>query len=93
MIAADQHLAIFTILILTSFIGIYGERKKWFGVMSGVLVTILLCALLTTFGILPSGSDPQNPVKSYDFVFTYFVQLAIPLLLFNVQLKKNHSGN
>lgn len=88
LIHNNQHIVIWSVLLAICLFGMYGERLGWFGKISGVLVTILAGALLTTFGILPSAVNPQIEVPSYNFIFEYFVPLAIPLLLFNVQIKK-----
>ncbi|RLD18852.1 MAG: hypothetical protein DRI69_09585 [Bacteroidetes bacterium] len=86
MLSPDNSILIFTILLAASLLGIYGERLGWYKNISGVLVTIIVMALLATFGIIPSASDPNVEVPVYDFVFKYFVPLAIPLLLFKVQM-------
>lgn len=86
MLSPTNSILIFTILLLASLFGIYGERKGWFKRISGVLVTIIVMALLATFGVVPSASDLDIDVPAYDFVFQYFVPLAIPLLLFKVQM-------
>ncbi|MDX1666101.1 MAG: DUF819 family protein [Saprospiraceae bacterium] len=84
----DQHLLIWTILLAASALGIVGERIGWFARISGVLVTILFMSLLATTGVVPSASDPDTEVPVYDWVFAYIVPIAIPLLLFNADLKK-----
>ncbi len=88
MIAPENAFALFTILVAASAFGMIGERKGWFLGLSGVIVTITITALLTTFGIIPSASDTELSVPIYDFVFTYLIPISIPLLLFNVQLKR-----
>lgn len=88
MIAPDNAFALFTILVAASAFGIIGERKKWFLGLSGVIVTITITALLVTFGLIPSASDTELTVPIYDFVFTYLIPISIPLLLFNVQIKR-----
>jgi uncharacterized membrane protein len=86
MLSPSNSILIFAILLSASLFGIYGERRGWFKNISGVLVTIIVMALLATFGFVPSASDPNIDVPVYDFVFEYFVPLAISLLLFKVQL-------
>jgi len=94
MIATDNAFALFTILVAASAFGMIGERKNWFLGLSGVIITITITALLVTFGLIPSASDTKISVPIYDFVFTYLIPISIPLLLFNVQLKRiiNDSG-
>ncbi len=69
-------------------IGILGDHHKWFGKISGVLITIALAACATSTGLIPSAADPAIEVPVYHFVFTYLVPISIPLLLFNAHLKK-----
>jgi len=88
MIAPDNAFVLFTILVAASAFGIIGERKNWFFGLSGVIITITITALLVTFGFIPSASDSDLSVPIYDFVFTYLIPISIPLLLFNVQIKR-----
>ncbi len=88
MIAPDNAFALFTILVAASAFGMIGERKNWFLGLSGVIITITITALLVTFGWIPSASDTKLSVPIYDFIFTYLIPISIPLLLFNVQLKR-----
>lgn len=88
MIAPDNAFALFTILVAASAFGIIGERKNWFLGLSGVIITITITALLVTFGWIPSASDTELSVPIYDFIFTYLIPISIPLLLFNVQIKR-----
>ena len=88
MIAPDNAFALFTVLVVASAFGMIGERKNWFLGLSGVIITITITALLVTFGWIPSASDTELSVPIYDFVFTYLIPISIPLLLFNVQIKR-----
>lgn len=88
MISPDNHFSILAIVFTIVALCIYGERKRWFGNISGVLVTIMAAAVLASMGLLPSGSDKELSVPVYDFAFTYLIPFSIPLLLFNVQFKK-----
>lgn len=88
MIAPDNAFALFTILVFAAAFGMVGERKGWFLGLSGVIVTITITAFLVTLGWIPSASDTNLSVPIYDFVFTYLIPISIPLLLFNVQLKR-----
>lgn len=94
MIAPDNAFALFAVLVVASAFGMIGERKNWFLGLSGVIITITITALLVTFGWIPSASDTNLSVPIYDFVFTYLIPISIPLLLFNVQIKRiiNDSG-
>lgn len=87
-IAPDDTFAILAILLLAAALGIVGERRRWFGKVSGVIVTIAATAALTTANVIPSASNPDISVPVYDLIFTYVVPLAIPLLLFNVNIRR-----
>ncbi len=87
MIQPEQHLLIWVILIAVSLFGMISERKRWFGKLAGVLVTILTMAILSTIGVVPSASDPNVTVPAYSFVTEYLLPMAIPLLLFNADMK------
>lgn len=88
LIHPDQSFQIWAVLVLATAFCVYGERKKWFGPISGVLMVILVMALIVSIGIVPSASDPKIEVPVYQFVFNYVVPLAIPLLLFNADIKR-----
>lgn len=88
LIKPDQDIWIWTVLLAVSLLGMYGERVGWFRKISGALVTILAAAILATLGLIPGAADPALSVPVYDLVFSYFIPIAIPLLLFNVQLRK-----
>ncbi|MEL6863316.1 MAG: DUF819 family protein [Bacteroidota bacterium] len=88
LIAPDQHFLLLTCLFGAAFLGMYGERKGWFGQISGVLVTLSATAIISSLGLIPSASDSTIEVPVYNFVFSYVIPLSIPLLLFNVQLQR-----
>ncbi|GAB5476168.1 MAG: DUF819 domain-containing protein [Maribacter sp.] len=88
LLHASQNLPIWCLLLAIALFGMYGERLGWFRRISGALVTILVAAIFVSVRVLPPASNSDLPVAVYDFIFTYFIPLAIPLLLFNVQLKK-----
>lgn len=87
-IATDHHFAIWTVLLIAAAFGMVGERKGWFGKFSGVLVTIIFTAILTTIGFIPSASDATIQVDVYSFAFNFIIPVSIPLLLFNVNISK-----
>lgn len=88
LIPSNQHILIWCILLAVSLFGMYGERVGWFRKISGALMTILAAAILTTLKVIPDAANSEIDVPVYDLVFGYFIPFAIPLLLFNVQLKK-----
>ena len=82
LISPNQHWALFAIIGLSAFLGVWAEQTRWGAKVSGVVVTILSAFLLSNLGIIPTNAP------FYDIVWSYFVPLAIPLLLFKANLKK-----
>ena len=94
LIGINDHFTIIFFLLAASVLGIYGERVGWFRNISGVVVTIMVASILVTLEILPFDADQDIKAPAYQFVFNYLVPISIPLLLFNVNLKRiiNESG-
>lgn len=88
IISPDNHIVLFLIVSGAAALGIYSEHKKWFGKLSGILVTMISMSVLSMTGIVPIASNPKIKVDVYDLVFTYFVPIAIPLLLFSSNIFK-----
>ena len=86
LIPVDQHFLLFCLLAGAAFFGIVGEFKKWFGKISGAIITITVGALLTSFNIIPSASDQTLNVPVYSFVYGYIIPFSIPLLLFSTNI-------
>ena len=86
-ISADNHLAIWAVLLTSSAFGVYAEKKGWIKNIAGVMYTMILTAILALIHFLPSASGDQS-VAAYDFVFDYVTPMAIPLLLFNANIIK-----
>lgn len=87
-ISPNNHLVLFAIITGAAAFGIYSEHKKWFGKVSGILVTMISMSLLSMTGIVPVASKPEINVEVYNMVFYYFIPLAIPLMLFSSNLVK-----
>ncbi len=75
-------------LALIAWIGVTGDRRNWFKKVSGILISMALSGLLVTINVLPSGANDKISVPVYNGILKYFVLLAIPLLLFDVNFKK-----
>lgn len=69
-------------------LGIYSEHKKWFGKLSGILVTMISMSLLSMAGVVPVASNPSIKVDVYEMVFSYFIPISIPMLLFSTNIIK-----
>lgn len=88
LIAPDNSYLLIAILACIAWLGLRGDRRNWFKKVSGILVAMFVSGLLASTKVIPSGSDKTITVPVYDFIFKYFVYLAIPLLLFDVNLKQ-----
>ena len=81
LIAPENHLVLFAIIVGAAALGIWSEHKKWFGKVSGILVTMILMSILSMSGIVPVASDPNLKIDVYELVFSYFIPISIPLML------------
>lgn len=88
IIAPDNHILLLTIILGAAAFGIYSEYKKWFGKLSGILVTMISMSILSMTGVVPIASSTKVQVDVYDMVFSYFIPIAIPLLLFSSNIFK-----
>ncbi|WP_289055088.1 DUF819 domain-containing protein [Carboxylicivirga marina] len=88
IIQADQHFIVLTMVLAAAAFGIWSEHKKWFGKVSGILVTMISMSILAMVGFVPVGSGTGVSVPVYDMVFDYFIPISIPLLLFSSNIVK-----
>lgn len=88
IISPDNHLLVFLMVTAAAAFGIYSEHKKWFGKLSGILVTMISMSILSLIGFVPVASNPQVKVAVYDMVFSFFIPISIPLLLFSSNIIK-----
>jgi len=88
LISPDNHLAVFLVVTGAAALGIYSEHKKWFGKVSGILVTMISMSILSMTGVVPVASKPGINVEVYNMIFDYFIPVAIPLMLFSSNLLK-----
>ncbi len=82
LIPADQHLAVMAGLFAISGAAFLLERTRWGAQLSGAVIAILGAIAAANFGLLPHAAP------AYDFVFSYFVPVLIPLFLFQANLKR-----
>lgn len=87
-ISPDNNIVLLFIVFGAAAFGIYSEHKKWFGKVSGILVTMISMSVLSMSGIIPVASNPDIKVDVYSMVFSYFIPVAIPLMLFSSNLIK-----
>jgi uncharacterized membrane protein len=74
--------ALWAVLFAGAAFGLWMERTAWGARLSGAAFTLAVVFLLSNFGIIPSAA----PV--YTTVWLYLVPLAIPLLLFNADVRR-----
>ena len=83
MIDANNTWVLWSIIVAIATISIFLEnRYKWAAKISGAIIGLLMAATLSNLGIIPTDS----PV--YDQVWGVVVPLAIPMLLFQCDLKQ-----
>lgn len=82
IIGPEQDFAIWAVLIALAGFGFWCERYAWGRKYSGVLLLITAAIVLANLWIIPTSA----PV--YDAVWDYLVPVAIPLLLFEADLKR-----
>ncbi len=88
LISPDSHIVLFLVITGAAALGIYSEHKKWFGKLSGILVTMISMSILSMSGVVPVASNPSINVDVYDMVFDYFIPISIPMLLFSTNIMK-----
>ena len=81
-IPASDTWGLWTILLASAAAGLWAERTALGSRLSGAVVTILISFALSNLGVIPT----QAP--AYDTVWNYLVPLAIPLLLFQGDLRR-----
>jgi len=82
LIGADQDFALWAVLIGLAAFGFWCERFPWGRKYSGVMLLISAAIVLANLRIIPTAAP------AYDAVWEYLVPLAIPLLLFQADLKR-----
>lgn len=83
LIQADDTLTLWGIIIIVASLSIFLEQRfSWAAKITGAIIALLIAIFLSNTGIIPTES------AVYDSVWTIIVPLAIPLLLFHVNIKK-----
>ena len=81
LIQPDDFPALWALMISGTALAIWLEQKyRWAARLSGPVVALLLAMSLSNTGVMPVESP------AYDFVGSWLVPLAIPLLLFRANL-------
>lgn len=82
LIGPEQDFAIWAILIGLAAFGFWCERYPWGRKYSGVMLLITAAIVLANLRIIPTKAP------AYDVVWDVLVPIAIPLLLFQADLKR-----
>ena len=82
LIGPEQDFALWSILIALAGFGFWCERYPWGRKYSGVMLLITAAIILANLRIIPTSAP------AYDAVWNYLVPIAIPLLLFEADLKR-----
>lgn len=82
LIPADNHLLLWAFVMLAAAAAVYAEQNfRWAAKVPGAVIALLIALAASNFGLIPTDA----PV--YDAVWGYIVPLAIPLLLFQLDLR------
>lgn len=83
LIQPDDTLTLWGIIVVWASVSIYLEQRySWASKVSGAIIALVGAIVLSNTGIIPT----ESPV--YDAVWSVIIPLAIPLLLFHVNIKK-----
>lgn len=83
LIQPDDTLTLWGIIVVVASLSIYLEQRfSWASKISGAIIALVGAIFLSNTGIIPT----ESPV--YDAVWGVIIPLAIPLLLFHVNIKK-----
>ena len=82
LIPADNDFAVWAVLLAIAAFGFWCERHPFGRKYSGVMLLMSLAILLSNLRIIPTAAP------AYDAVWEYIVPVAIPLLLFQADLKR-----
>lgn len=82
LIEPDNHVAVMAALFVIAGLGFIAEKTRIGANLTGAVVAILGAIVAANLGIIP------HQAAAYDFVFTYFVPVLIPLFLFKADLRR-----
>ena len=82
LISPENDFAIWAVLIGIAGFGFWCERYPFGRKYSGVMLLITLAIVLSNLRIIPTSAP------AYDAVWTYLVPVAIPLLLFQADMRR-----
>ncbi|GHV36073.1 membrane protein [Synergistales bacterium] len=82
-IRPDDTLMLWTFMVVWAAVSIWLEQKyKWAATLTGCMIALLGAMFLANIGVVPLDTP------SYDDVWGYVVPLAVPLLLFDANIRR-----
>lgn len=82
LIQADDHLALWTFVMVAATSAIFIEQRyKWASKIPGAIIALLIAIIASNLKVIPTDAP------TYDIVWGYIVPLAIPLLLFKTNIQ------
>lgn len=83
LISAENVWGLWAVLTAVAAISIYLEQKyEWASKITGCVLALIIAMILSNLKVIPVDAP------TYDQVWDYVVPLAIPMLLFNANVKK-----
>lgn len=83
LIAPDNTWGLWAILVSVAALSIKLEQTfRWASRITGCVLALLVTMFLANVGVIPTSA------QTYDAVWDYVVPLAVPLLLFNCDIRK-----
>ena len=83
LISADNSWMLFAILVVIAAVSIRLEQRfLWAAKVSACVLCLVFAMILANLRIIPTDAP------AYDFIWSYLVPLAIPLLLFQADFRK-----
>ncbi len=82
LIGPEQDFALWAVLIALAAFGFWCERYAWGRRYSGVLLLITAAIVLSNLRLIPTAAP------AYDVAWNYLVPIAIPLLLFQADVRR-----
>lgn len=81
LLSPDNDFAIMAVLFVIAGLSFLAERTKIGSHLTGAVIAILAAIAVANLGLIP------HRATAYDFVFSYFVPVLIPLFLFKADLR------
>ena len=81
LISPDNNFALMAILFVIAGTAFLAEKTRIGAHLTGAVIAILAAIAVANIGVIPHSAP------AYDFVFSYFVPVLIPLFLFKADLR------